>query len=324
MQRKISLFFAKIVFISFQLAKKAYFCIFNLFFGNKRTQFMAIFTRMLILFALFYFLSAYSLQAQHKWKAQDTLFVMYPNGCQFYKWPDTKAEKYFTFVRSSKVILLDTRPQSALIQVDGVWGYLRLVRWESYIGYAFDGFLTSLYVCKFENCRNIADALDWYNIREFSQETLLDCRPNELEITLLDKQLAPSCDSVEIWWKMGVRYRAYRSPTQYSETFSVPFATVQEVLLWSKLLYKELFNANLQSPSEKIETEKEGEIIKQKFNYKYDPENKLNYFTLDYKSYEKESNRLLSDFYMEIRNAGKKIEVTIERNYHNQIVIKSN
>jgi len=287
---------------------------------------MIFFMRILPLFALlFSTLCTVELNAQHKWKVQDTLFVMYPNGCQFYKWPDVKADKYFTFVRSSKVILLDARPQSPLMQVDGVWGYLRLVRWESYIGYAFDGFLTSLYVCKFENCRTIADALDWYNLREFSQETLLDCKPNEQENTPVEKQLHPSCDSVEIGWKMGVRYTAYRSPTKFSEVFTVPYTSVQEVLIWSKLLYKELFNVSLQNPSEKLETEKEGEIIKQKFNYSYDVGGKLNYFTLDYKSYEKESSRLISDFYIEIRNSNKKwIEVSVERNYHNQIVIKSN
>ncbi len=263
--------------------------------------------------------------AQHKWKTNDTLFVMYPDGCFFYKQPDVNADKYFTFIRSTKVVLLDTRPYSAPMQINGVWGQLKLVQWQSYKGYVFDGYLTSMYVCKFEHCRDIIDGFDWSTVREFSLETPYDC-PMARYAGIPDSlKLHQGCDSIEIQWRTGVLYESYRAPNRFTEVYTIPHVTVQEVFLRSKLLYKELLKASLKSSVLYIEDESEAAVSKHKYTYRFDKGRKLAFFGADYKEYDRRDNRLMADFSMEIRSVNKNfVQVTVEKNYHNQLIIKSN
>jgi hypothetical protein len=255
--------------------------------------------------------------AQHKWKQNDTLFVMYPYGSHFYKQPDMNSDKFFTFIRSTKVVLLDTRPMSPLMQVHGAWGYLKLVQWEGYKGYIFDGFLTSMYVCKTEVCDNIVNAFDWYNVREYSIESPYDCAasargkiPDSLCLSLV-------CDSVDIRWRNGVLYKHQHTPRKITETYSIPSVSVQEVFLWTKLIYEELIDASIYQPRYTLEDIKGNKIIRQQHKYDYDINQRINFFSAKYKVHNQANNELLYDFSFSIeQNAKLGVLIRVEKNLY--------
>jgi hypothetical protein len=262
--------------------------------------------------------------AQKKWQAKDTAYVLSPAYCHFYKQADTTADRYFTLVYSSKVVILENKVSSPLFSMYGTVGQLRYVKWNDYKGYVFDGFLTRLYVCRFEDCKRIEDAFDATTIREYSTETPLDCPPNAVAGIPDSMQLSPTCDSVDIRWRNGVEYNSYHSPKRYTQTYVIPRADVQEIFQWAKLLYRELKFASISHPKKEMEEEENG--IRTVYNFKYTTNSnnqKLMYFAASVRSYNKAENRLLSDFNFEISSLSKTfVRVTVDKTLQTQLIIK--
>lgn len=263
-------------------------------------------------------------QSTRKWQARDTAYILSPAFSHFYKDSDTSADRYFTFVYSSKVVILENKPASSMFSMYGTTGQLRKVQWNNYKGYVFDGFLTHLYVCRFEDCLGIEDAFDVNTIREYSMETPLDCPPNASSGVPDSLMLSPTCDSVDIRWRNGVEYNSYRSPKRFSQSYIIPKADVQEIFLWAKLMYPELKYASLSHPQREIEDIK-GDI-KTQYSFKYvtaanSP--KLIYFTANVRSYHRTENRLIGDTNIEISSLNKTfVRVTVEKTMQTQLIIK--
>lgn len=275
--------------------------------------------RFIVLLSLIFF--AYQVQAQRKWKVKDVGYVLSPAHCHFYKTNNIDGEKYFTFVYSSKVTIIDKKPASGLFMMNGVWGHLMKVQWNDYKGYIFDGFLTPLYVCRFEDCPTIENAFDANTIREYSSHTGFDC-PNtgvELPDSLY---LFPECDSIDIIWRTGVKYSAVQTPSYFTQSYVIPKTEVQEIFQWCKLMYRELKNASLVAPVKELEDWERDTRLVHSFRYTYSS-NRLSSFAADIRTYDKDNNSLIKEFTFQIapyeRNS---VRVIVEKKLHTQLIIK--
>jgi hypothetical protein len=273
--------------------------------------------------ALFFSFSA-TAQNNRKWLAKDTAYVLSPAYCHFYKKADTTSDRFFTLVYSSKVVILENRAASPEFSMFGTMGQLRKVEWGNYKGYVFDGFLTHLYVCRFEGCRRIEDAFDVNTIREYSTETPLDCPPNASSGLPDSLWLFPTCDSFDIHWRNGVKYNAYQSPKRFHQSYVIPKAEAQEIFQWAKLMYKELKFASLSHPEKEVEELDGDQQTLHSFKYVTQSNTgKLSYFTANIRKYNKAENRLISNFSFKISSLDKNsIQVTVEKNMQTQIIIK--
>ena len=281
--------------------------------------------RFFLLLALAFGLTNYNhAQNNRKWSAKDTAYVLSPAYCHFYKQADTTSDRFFTLVYSSKVVILENRAASPIFSMYGCLGQLRKVEWDNYKGYVFDGFLTHLYVCRFEGCRRIEDAFDVNTIREYSTETPLDCPPNATSGLPDSLWIFPTCDSFDISWRNGVEYNAYQSPKRFYQSYIIPQADVQEIFQWAKLMYKELKFASLSHPQKEVEEIDHNQQTLHSFKYvTHANTGKLIYFTANVRSYNKTENRLISDFRFEISAFDKTyVQVTVEKNMQTQIIIK--
>ncbi len=264
-------------------------------------------------------------KTQRHWQARDTAYVVSPAHCHFYKKADTLAERHFTFVYSTKVVLAENKAASPVFSFAGAVGQLRQVKWEGYTGYVFDGFLTHLYVCRHEDCHKIEDAFDAGTVREYSMDFPFDCPAEEgMGIDSAD-MLWHECDSVSIQWRSGVKYESYRSPSLLTQSYVIPNTDAQEVFLWAKLLYaREMYYAALQNPQENVEDE--DDLVKRvyRFKYAYGSNKKLLYFSCDARTQDKFTNKLIEDFSIEIQTLSKtEVRVNLRKNRHAQLVIKN-
>lgn len=265
-------------------------------------------------------------KTQRHWQARDTAYVVSPAHCHFYKKADTSAQRHFTFVYSTKVVLLENKAASPTFSFAGAVGQLRAVKWEGYTGYVFDGFLTHLYVCRHEDCHQIEDVFDAGTMREYSVDFPVDCPANEGEGIDSTEMLWHECDSVSIRWRSGVAYDSYRSPSLLTQVYTIPHTDAQEVFLWAKLLYaRELYHASLLNPQEIIE--EEDDLYRRRYRFKYahgSGNKKLLYFSCDARTEDKFTNKLIEDFTIEVQTLSKtEVRVTLRKNRHAQLVIKN-
>ena len=262
------------------------------------------------------------LYAQRKWKVKDVAYVLSPGSCHFYKTKDLEGDKYFTFVYSSKVTIIDRKPASGHFMMNGVWGHLVKVQWNDYKGYVFDGFLTPLYVCRFEDCPTIEDAFDANTIREYSSYSTFDCPDTGVEIPD-SLYLFNQCDSVEIIWRTGVKYNAVQTPTNFAQTYVIPKAEVQEILQWCKLMYVDLKHINLANPKKEDTVFTRDTRIEYKFRYSYNSGNRLTAFFADIRTYDKDNNALIEEFSFDISVFERSgVRVLVDKKLHTQLLIK--